>query len=258
MSSKKTFLIFVSSVALIIGLMGLTVSKMIKTSTVVKVNVESAKKQVFVREVSDSTYSADSLSIMGYEPLDYAQAISFVLTKAKSSPYGIEGMDFNDMTLEEHIINLNKVCYLEDINPGVMLAQQVLETSIFTYKYKTTSANGEVVEIKSVVKPSDYNFAGIGAIGDGKSCNSFKDNYEGQLAQAQHLKAYASTEDLNTELVDPRFQYVERGKATKVAGLSKEWANNEVYGEHITSLYTDLLNHKVDEDLVKEYSDKIY
>lgn len=256
MSSKKTFLIFISSVVLM--LIGLTVSKMIKTSTVVKVNVANAKEEVFVREVNGSTYNADTLSIMGYEPLDYAQAMSFVLTKAKSSPYGIDEMNFNGITLEEHIVNLNKVCYLEDINPGVMLAQQVLETSIFIYKYKTTSPSGEVVERKSVVKPSDYNFAGIGAVDSGNSCNSFKDNYEGQLAQAQHLKAYASTEDLNTELVDPRFEYVKRGKATTVAGLSKAWASNENYGEHITNLYTELLNHKVDEDLVKEYKNKIY
>lgn len=248
-------IIAITSATLIIGYVGV---KKINSSTIVKVDVASPKKEVFIREVDGSTYNEESLNIMGYEPLDYAQAMSFVLTKAKSSPYTIEDMDFNGITLEEHIVNLNKVCYLENINPGVMLSQQVLETSIFIYKHQKPDKNGNIIDAKSVVKPSDYNYAGIGAVDKGNGCNSFKDNYEGQLAQAQHLKAYASTDELNTPLVDPRFKYVERGKAKTLSGLSEEWASNKVYGEHIARLYTELMNHEIDEELVKKYQHKIY
>ena len=244
MNGKKICTLIIG-VTLIAGSIVVGVLNSTKDSTVVKSNVNTSKQNVFVREVDGSTYNEHTLNIMGYEPFDYAQAMSFILSQAKLSSHGIDGMNFNGITLEEHIINLNNVCYLEDVNPNIMLAQQMLETGYYGY-------------VGSVVTPSDYNFAGIGAIDSGNGCNGFKDNYEGQLAQAQHLKAYASTEDLNTELVDPRFEFVERGKATTVAGLSKAWASNENYGEHITKLYTDMLNHEVDEDLVRQYKDKIY
>lgn len=230
----------------------------LKTNNI-KVNLGvNAKEEIFVREIEGNTYSSEELNIMGYQDFDYAQAMSFVLNKAKASSYGIDGMDLNGLTLKEHLVNLNTVCYLENINPGVALAQQVLETSIYEYKYMTTTSDGQVVEKKSVVKPSDYNFAGIGAVDSGKTCNSFSNDYEGQLAQIQHLKAYASTEPLNTELVDPRFGFVTRGKASTVAGLSKAWASNENYGNKIAQLYTDLMNHVIDEDLIKEYKDKTF
>lgn len=243
--NRKKILTLVCGIIMITGAIVVGVLKTTKDSIVVKTNINSTKQDVFVREIDGSTYNADTLNIMGYEPFDYAQAISFILSNAKISSHGIDGMNFNGITLEEHIVNLNNVCYLEDVNPNIMLAQQMLETGFYGY-------------VGSVVTPSDYNFAGIGAIDSGNGCNAFKTNYEGQLAQAQHLKAYASTEDLNTELVDPRFKYVERGKATTVAGLSKAWASNENYGEHITKLYSNMLNHEVDEALVKEYRNKIY
>lgn len=244
MNGKKICTLIIG-VTLITGSIFAVTLKTSKNSTVVKINTTTTKQSAFVREVDGITYGAEDLNIMGYEPLDYVQTMSFILSKAKLSSHGINGMDFNGMTLEEHIVNLNNVCYLEDVNPNIMLAQQILETGIYGY-------------VGSVVKPSDYNYAGIGALDKGSGCNTFKDNYEGQLAQAQHLKAYASTEPLNTELVDPRFEYVKRGKATTVAGLSQAWASNPDYGKDIARVYSELFNHETNEGLVREYKDKIY
>ena len=46
------------------------------------------------------------------------------------------------------------------------------------------------------VKKEQYNFAGLGATGNGASGNGFKSIRIGIRAQVQHLKAYASKENL--------------------------------------------------------------
>lgn len=204
-------------------------------------------------------YTADNISIMGFSELDYMKAMSFILTKGSESPYGIEAINFNGLTIEEHLANLNAAAYCENIDPIVMLCQQILETSIYMYKCKTPDEDGNMIDKISVVKASDYNFAGIGATdGDGrKNVNSFLSNAEGQLAQAQHLKAYASDEDVNTILVDRRFNHVEnRGDANTISGLSARWASNEGYGNHIARLYNQYLEHDTDTELVKKYYGK--
>lgn len=49
----------------------------------------------------------------------------------------------------------------------------------------------------------------------------------------QHLKAYASTDDLANECVDPRFDLVVRGCAPTVEQLGERWAASASYGEAI-------------------------
>lgn len=204
----------------------------------------------------DSEYKADTISVMGFSELDYMKAMSFILTKGNESSYSIDAIDFNGLTIEEHLANLNAAASCENIDPVVMLCQQILETSIFMYKYKTSDSDGNMYDKVSVVKASDFNFAGLGATdGDGReNVNIFLSNAEGQLAQAQHLKAYASTEDVSIIMVDYRFNYVQnRGDADTISGLSARWASNESYGNHIARLYNEYLNHKTNVELVKEY-----
>ena len=76
------------------------------------------------------------------------------------------------------------------------------------------------LQFTGVVKAEQYNFAGMGATGNGVSGESFKDVREGVRAQIQHLKAYGSTKSLNQTCVDNRFKYVERGSAIYVEWLS--------------------------------------
>ena len=87
------------------------------------------------------------------------------------------------------------------------------------------------------VKINQYNFAGLGATGNGNPGNSFLSVREGVRAQIQHLKAYANNEALNNPSVDNRFGYVARGTAPYVEWLGihenpygKGWAAADHYG----------------------------
>ena len=62
----------------------------------------------------------------------------------------------------------------------------------------------------------------------------------GIRAQIQHLKAYASTEPLARETVDPRFGFVKRGVAPLVGQLSNLWAADPNYGKKILARLEDL------------------
>ena len=81
------------------------------------------------------------------------------------------------------------------------------------------------------VSIKQFNFAGIGAIGNGVEGASFDDVRTGLRAQVQHLKAYASNESLIGACVDPRFQYVTRNTAPYVEWLGcKENPNGDNFG----------------------------
>lgn len=62
----------------------------------------------------------------------------------------------------------------------------------------------------------------------------------GVRAQIQHLKAYASTEPLARETVDPRFDFVKRGVAPLVGQLSNLWAADPQYGQKILARLENL------------------
>lgn len=96
------------------------------------------------------------------------------------------------------------------------------------------------------VSPEQCNFAGIGATG-GVPGNSFEDVRQGIRAQVQHLKAYASTDDLANECVDPRFHYIERGIAPTVEELGGRWAVGSHYGERIIAIVEYVLGMEVGE-----------
>lgn len=115
----------------------------------------------------------------------------------------------------------------ENIKPEVAFCQAMLETNWLRF-------GGDV-------KIEQYNFAGIGATGNGAPGNSFKSVREGIRAQVQHLKAYAvkgiTEKDLAYSCVDPRFKWVNKGCAPYVEWLGiKEnpsgtgWAGSENYG----------------------------
>ena len=95
---------------------------------------------------------------------------------------------------------------------------------------------------------SQYNFAGLGATGNGVPGNSFKNVRIGVRAQIQHLKAYASKEPLNQECVDVRYQYVAtKGCSPYVEWLGQKenpfglgWAASVGYGNSILKLMNQL------------------
>lgn len=127
-------------------------------------------------------------------------------------------------------------CEKEGVKAEVAFCQAMLETGFLKFG--------------GVVKKEQYNFAGIGAT-DGSTSATFKTIREGIRAQVQHLKAYASTEPLNQEVVDPRFKYVKRGSAIYVEWLGQKenpdgygWATAENYGYNIVdNLITPLISN---------------
>lgn len=96
-------------------------------------------------------------------------------------------------------------------------------------------------------KAEQFNFAGLGATGNGEPGITFPDVRTGIRAQVQHLKAYASSEELNQECVDERFPLVMRESAPYVEWLGiKEnpygggWAAGEGYGYKLRRLLAEL------------------
>jgi N-acetylmuramoyl-L-alanine amidase len=89
----------------------------------------------------------------------------------------------------------------------------------------------DFLRFPGLVQPNQNNFAGL-ADGAGNLAN-FESARIGVRAQIQHLKAYASTEPLAREKVDPRFDFVKRGIAPLVDQLSNLWAADPLYGQKI-------------------------
>jgi hypothetical protein len=89
----------------------------------------------------------------------------------------------------------------------------------------------DFLRFPGLVQPSQNNFAGL-ADGAGNLA-SFDSARIGVRAQIQHLKAYASTEPLARDKVDPRFGFVKRGIAPLVDQLSNLWAADALYGQKI-------------------------
>ncbi len=112
----------------------------------------------------------------------------------------------------------------EGVNHDIAFCQMCLETGYLQF-------GGDV-------KPEQNNFAGIGAIGGGATGAAFPDPRTGVKAQIQHLKAYASTQNINDlPIVDPRFDLVSpRGVAPRVQDLSNRWAADVEYGDRILAI----------------------
>ena len=122
----------------------------------------------------------------------------------------------------------------EGVRPEVVWAQVMWETGW--------------LQMGGDVKLSQYNFAGLGATGNGVAGAGFPDVRTGIRAQVQHLKCYASTDELSNEKVDPRWSNSLRGKAKLVEWLGipenpfgTGWAASAEYGYNLRGLMKDKL-----------------
>jgi hypothetical protein len=109
----------------------------------------------------------------------------------------------------------------EGVNFDVAFAQMCVETDFLRFS--------------GIVKPSQNNFGGLGALDGNPEGASFSSARLGVRAHIQHLKAYASTNALVNPVVDPRFSFVPRGIAPTVTLLSGRWDADLNYGEKILS-----------------------
>ena len=135
-------------------------------------------------------------------------------------------------TIDKFCEILYEEAICENVKPEVVFAQAMKETGFLKF-------GGDV-------KIEQYNFAGLGALGNSVKGASFVDVKTGLRAQVQHLKAYASNDDLENECVDPRFKLVTRNTAPYVEWLgSKEnpkkvgWATEKEYGISMMKLYVN-------------------
>ena len=180
-----------------------------------------------------SNYSTSKSVVSGYEIMgdstaSLAQMVSYYASKGRQYPSDVYS-DLGASTIEEFCVILIEEAYTEGVRAEVVFAQVMLETGYLQF-------GGDV-------EASQCNFAGLGATGNGVSGESFSDVREGLRAQVQHLKAYASEDDLVNECVDTRFKYVTRGCAPYVQWLAipdnpsgKGWASTAGYGDKLLKI----------------------
>lgn len=215
--------------------------KAVETNTIEEVCENENNEKTSIGYSAEVT--PETMTIMGYEEIDVDKAITFIVGLIGED--NIDKINLNGTSLNFHISNTNKAAKAENVNAYFVLAQQLLETGIFTFE-------------NSSVKPEYYNFAGLGATDKDPKPNKFFSNYEGQLAQVQHLKGYATTDALNEECKDQRFSLLanKRGTATNAAELSNKWASKVEYGKLLANMYNRFHNVEVNSEIVNKYKYK--
>ena len=171
-------------------------------------------------------------SIMGKSDVTVSQMVKFFnMRSSVSYPYS----NSDAPTIEKFCEMYIEESAAEGVKAEVAFCQAMLETGFLKF-------GGDVDK-------NQYNFAGLGAVGNGVKGESFPNVRTGIRAQIQHLKAYASTEPLNNPKVDNRFDYVKRGVAEYVQWLGMNenpnstqtikygWAAAKNYGYNIVENY---------------------
>ena len=186
-------------------------------------------------------YSGNLYRIMGSSSITVDQMVNFYENGKGNVSYDTFGeSQYNGCLTQGGAPDIRTYCQIfkeeaenEGVKVEVAFTQAMLETGYLKF-------GGDV-------KPDQYNFAGIGATGNGNPGNSFGDVRTGIRAQIQHLKCYASTDSLNLAKVDPRWSNNLRGKAIYVEYLSipnnpygTGWAASATYGNDLLKLITNL------------------
>ena len=131
-------------------------------------------------------------------------------------------------SIDEFCKILYEEASFEGVCPEVLYAQVMKETGYLRFG--------------NLVQANQCNFGGVGATGPGNPGYTFSSVREGLRVQAQHLKAYATTEPLNNPCIDPRFNPVSRGCAPKTTDLNGRWAvPGKGYGEGLNAIVLDIL-----------------
>lgn len=178
----------------------------------------------------ESSTETEKTAIMGKAQATASQMAAFCLSK-NASP------QLPSCTVEELARMFIEEGEAEGVRGDVAFAQSLHETGYFKFG--------------GIVLPSQNNYAGIGALNGNAAgqAASFPDPRTGVRAQIQHLKAYASTEALVNECVDPRFSLVVRGVAPYVEWLGaadnpqgRGWAvPGAGYGANIVKLLGQIM-----------------
>ena len=186
----------------------------------------------------------------------FRAAVKAAMGGASSAPAGVSGtkiMGAAVATAEQ------MTAYIKAKNPQV--AQSVLGmVPLYLSEGAVEGVRGDIAFAQSCLETGNFgfagsavtldqnNFCGMGVTANGLKGNSFDTPQLGIRAQVQHLKAYASTEPLKNECIDPRFKYVVRGCAEMVEWLGQQenpqgkgWATGAGYGEKIVTILNAIL-----------------
>lgn len=159
--------------------------------------------------------------------------------------------------------------YIKKVNPNV--AQSVIDMiPLYLSEGKAEGVRGDIAFAQSCLETGNFgfsqsavtldqnNFAGMGVTQNGMKGLSFETPQLGIRCQIQHLKAYASTDALKNENIDPRFKYVTRGSAPYVEWLGIQenpkglgWAASAGYGEKILSILSKITGTSVSAETIQ-------
>jgi len=151
----------------------------------------------------------------------------------------------------EELINLYyEIGKIEGVRPEIALVQAILETGRFQYGGQVSSCQN--------------NFAGIGAVDGGGAGASFETPLIGVMAHIQHLKAYATKDDLALLNQSPRLHFVRRGSASYIEYLSIPnnphgvgWASDPNYASKLNNIYKGVLRMAVEQTVDNAIKDGV-
>ena len=160
-----------------------------------------------------------------------------IMNSGNSSPDDLIGflIKYNsslNLSFVKSIVNLYILeAKKEGINHDIAFCQMCLETGFLKFD--------------GIVQMRQNNFCGLGAIGRSETGETFTSKRFGIRAHIQHLKAYASIEKLNNNLVDRRFRFVKRGIAPTIDELTGNWAMDPKYAIKIRLLLDRLYQNMI-------------
>ncbi len=177
----------------------------------ISVSWDNPNRTVVLRSFS-RVYAEKIDRIMGNGITTELQLIAFIKSENNTGLY-----QFPELALI-----YQEEANIEGVNYDIAFCQMCLETEFLRF-------GGEV-------KAAQNNFAGLGTLGGASTTASFATPRLGVRAHIQHLKAYASTEPLVQDIIDPRFHFVTRAIAPSVLQLSGRWSDDLQYGNRILAL----------------------
>lgn len=223
---KRIFSLFLA-VILIFVTVGCASAAKVKTEKV-KFDKKLLKKVEFIDANKRDTplfvlrEKPEDVTIFGEAAANQGQMVNFI--KKRNPEPKI------NCTVEELVKYYYQEAEREGIRPDIAICQAIKETGTWNY-------GGDVV-------PEQNNFCGLGTTGGGVKGAFFDTPQIGARAHIQHLLAYTSKTHPKLEIVDPRYELIEKfrpqifGKITTWTGLNGVWAvPGKQYGQDILNLW---------------------
>lgn len=232
-------------------------AKNVNTKTVYDVAVQGVSKELADRIKAEAEIEGGSAVISSRE----------IEVKPVEDTSGYTKIASNPVATAEQM-----AAYVKAKNPNV--AQSVIDmVPFYLSEGKTEGIAGDIAFAQSCVETGNFafpqttckvtidqnNFAMMGVTTAESKGESFASPQIGIRAQVQHLKAYANSDALVGECVDPRFKYVARGVAPYVEWLGMKenpqgrgWASSSGYGKKILGVLKAVREMAVEEPVKDE------